>query len=228
MRILQINKSHGHMGGANRYYLELSRALAEDGHKVIHFSAQGARDEPSPYRRHFVTPVDFRRPGPLNRKILSSLRVLYSMEARKKIGEVISRYHPEIAHIHNIYHHLSPSILPLLKDRGIPVVMTAHDYKLVCPSYTMFDGYGVCERCLGGKAYRVLRGRCQRNARRKGLVLFLEAYPHWFPRTYERCGDVVTAPSRFLKRVLDESPLSLKKVVAVPNFADPIPEESAG
>ena len=46
---------------------------------------------------------------------------------------------PRIAHVHNIYHHLSPSILPLLKERGIPVVMTLHDLKLACPAYTMMS-----------------------------------------------------------------------------------------
>ena len=56
-------------------------------------------------------------------------KAIYSFEAQRKLRQLIDEFKPDIAHLHCIYHHLSPSILPVLHKAGIPTVMTAHDLK---------------------------------------------------------------------------------------------------
>ncbi len=90
--------------------------------------------------------------------------MLYSREARKKIEELVDATRPDVAHLHNIAHQLSPSILYGLKARGVPVVQTLHDYKLVCPNYQML---------VRGRDLRALRDVAvlQRRARRGACAI---------------------------------------------------------
>jgi hypothetical protein len=65
---------------------------------------------------------------------------------------MVKAFRPDIAHVRNIYHHLSPSILWELKAQGVPVVYHLNDFKLLCPSYNMVARGRFCERCHGGKS----------------------------------------------------------------------------
>ena len=94
------------------------------------------------------------------KELVRAQRVIFSLQARRKLRELLAQVRPRIAHAHNIYHHLSPSILPLLRKRGIPVVMTVHDLKLACPAYTMMARNEPCERCRGGRIHNVAVHRC--------------------------------------------------------------------
>jgi glycosyltransferase involved in cell wall biosynthesis len=226
MKILQVNKFHYNYGGSNRYYLNLSRILELDGHEVAYFSMKGDKNVPSPYSEYFIEPIDYDQIGGPIEMIRSFVNVLYSFEAKKKIGKLLNHFKPDLAHIHNIYHQISPSILPELKGFGIPVVMTAHDYKLVCPNYSLFDGREICERCEGGKrAYHASIGRCHQGTVAKGILLTLESYLHQLLGSYSKGLDLIIAPSQFMKDTLARFGIPEKKVVYVPNFVDPIPEK---
>ncbi len=225
MNILQVNKFHQSWGGANRYYMELSRILEERGNRVISFSMKEDSNEPSRYSDYFVEHIDLNNPDGLLSRIRCFLRVTYSLDARKKIRKLIGDHRPEIAHIHNIYHQISPSILPVLKNSGIPVVMTAHDYKLVCPNNTLFDGSNICEKCLGGKSYQVMLNRCHNSSFSKGLTLAIEAYLHSLLRSYTECVDTIITPSSFMRNIFITFGVNPDKIVFIPNFVDPIPDK---
>src|SRR6185369_10769181 len=92
-----------------------------------------------------------------------------SREAARRMGELLDEVHPDVAHLHNIYHQLTPSIIDVLAARGVPVVMTLHDYKLVCPSYAMFAHGDVCRRCRGGKFFRAVTVSCAGSRARSAL-----------------------------------------------------------
>ncbi len=225
MKILQINKAHHHHGGANRYYLELSRILEEKGHEVACFSMKDGKNLPTVYADYFVDHLDFQNPGGLFDRVRASARIVYSTQARQRIGKLIDRFRPEIAHFHNIYHHISPSVLLELEKKGIPVVMTAHDYKLICPNYTLFNGVDICEKCRGGKSYQVLLTSCHGGSVFSGLILATEAYLHRMLGSYEKGLDLIITPSEFMKKILIEFGIPAEKIQFVPNFVDPIPED---
>jgi glycosyltransferase involved in cell wall biosynthesis len=103
---------------------------------------------------------------------------------------------PDVAHLHSINHQLTPSIIRALHGEGVPVVMTLHDYKLVCPAYTMLAGGRVCERCSGSRFFRAFTTSCRGRAR--SALLSAESYlQHNILRSY-RHVDVFLSPSRFL------------------------------
>jgi glycosyltransferase involved in cell wall biosynthesis len=144
---------------------------------------------------------------------------MYSFSARRLLGEVLDHFRPDIVHVHNVHHHLSPSILSAIRERGIPVAMTMHDYKLVCPSYCLRGPGGqVCQACGGRRFYHCLLRRCAKGSLAHSAVLTAEMYLHRALRLL-RHVNVFIAPSAFMRQKMLE--LGLRgPVVHVPHFVD--------
>jgi glycosyltransferase involved in cell wall biosynthesis len=160
VRVLAVNKFFYVKGGCERYFFDLEELLKSRGHEVRHLSMTHPRNRPSSDSRFFVSEVDFSRKEPLGRALRKGMRVIYSMEARRSMDAVIKETSPDVVHLHNIAHQLSPSILGSTKRRGLPVVQTLHDYKLICPVYVLMRDGRICEDCRGGRFYNVAMKGC--------------------------------------------------------------------
>lgn len=176
------------------------------GHEAALFSMADDRGPVTLYDRHFVPFTDFKQSAGLARKAHLGLHAVYSIEARKRIGQMIDDFQPDIAHVRNIYHHLSPSILWELKSRGVPVLYHINDFKLICPNYNLISSSGdACERCKGGKFWNVVSAGCYGGGFAASTILAAEAYLHSWISTYKKCVDLILAPSQFAKQKLIEN-----------------------
>ncbi len=179
------------------YLFEVMELMRAHGQKVALFSMSDARGQPTPYDAHFVPHVDFKaQPG--WRRARQLPRVIYSSEARLKIRGMIREFRPDVAHVRNIYHHLTPSILWELKAHGIPVLYHLNDFKLLCPSYNMVANGEACERCKGGAFWHALSSSCYPGIGAR-IALTVEAYAHRWIKSYQKCVDLFLAPSRFVR-----------------------------
>lgn len=217
MKILQINKFYYLRGGAERYFFELSRLLETHGHKVIHFSMADENNDYSLYNKFFAKKVTFDKIS-----LKNTLKIFYNFDAARKLKKLIKEEKPDIAHIHNIYHHISPAVINILHKNKIPMVMTLHDYKLACPNYTLFDGVKKCRECEGGKYYRCFFKKCLKKSRIKSFLAMSEAYIHnTFLNSYGKVN-LFIAPSRFAKDICVASGINKDKIKVLNNF---LPEE---
>jgi len=216
MRILQVNKFYYRRGGADHHFLDLCDLLEKHGEAVIPFSMLDERNEPTPYSDYFVSNIELGHVGLSN--IFRAGRVLYSFEAKRKITRLIADVEPEIAHLHLIYHHLSPSILPPLKKAGVPVVMTIHDWKAICPNYSLFTEGKPCVRCRGGHYWQSTRHLCMRHSLLRSAMSTVEAYFHHFRRYYEDYIDLLIAPIDFVKEMFVFFGWPENKIVVLPHF----------
>ncbi len=179
MKILLVNKFFFRKGGAETSLFKEAKLLKDNGHDVLFFSIAHPDNYNSSYSEYFVSRVDFDKVKTIRQKIMIAGRVLYSIEAKRKIERLIKVEKPDIAHLHNIYHQLSPSILHTLEKYDIPVIMTLHDYKLVCPVYTFLDNNGnICERCKSKRYYWCLLKKCNKGSLSKSFLNTLEMYLH--------------------------------------------------
>ena len=217
MTVLQANKFHFVKGGAERYYLDVSRRLRTRGHTVIPFAMRHARNEPSEYERYFVAEVDYHGSLGAFGKLRAAARSVYSRETVRRIDALVARERPQVAHLHNIYHQISPALVHALDRRGVPMVHTLHDYKIVCPGYLFMAGGRICECCRGGRYYRAIGHRCLLDSRAASLVGAVEAYVHRWLRTYEKVRFFL-CPSRFLLEKIAEYGVAREKLVHFPYF----------
>lgn len=198
MRILFCNKYNFAFSGTEVYLFELMELLRAHGHEVALFSMSDPRGQPTPYDAHFVPHLDFKSQPGFWRLARQLPRVIYSTQARQKIRGIVREFRPDVAHIRNIYHHLTPSILWELKAHGIPVLYHLNDFKLLCPSYNMVSNGEACERCKGGAFWHTLRSDCYPGIG-AGIALTAEAYAHRWIRSYQKCVALFLAPSRFVR-----------------------------
>lgn len=168
------------------------------GHEVALFSMADDRGEPTGYDRHFVEHIDFKARAGLFRKAQLAAHAIYSTGARRRLRAMIQDFRPDVAHVRNIYHHLSPSILWELKAQGVPVVYHLNDFKLLCPSYNLVSSGQPCEACKRGKFWRALRSECYPGLGAR-TTLVAEAYVHRWVGTYRTCVDRFVAPSQFVR-----------------------------
>lgn len=176
MKILQINKYFYKKGGAETVFFNTISLLESKGHTVIPFCLQNKKNQESPYSSYFVDYPELSESN-LFTKIKNVFRFIYNKQAARKIEKLIIKEKPDIAHIHLLFNSLSVSILPVLRKYNIPVVMSVHDYRLVCPAYTFTDGKGnFCEKCSTGKFYHCITNKCSKQSFFNSTMLSLDSY----------------------------------------------------
>lgn len=219
-RLLLGNKFWFPKGGVETYLFELIEDLPAKGYEVIPFAMRHERNRETPYSEFFVDEVDYHAPHSAFAKIKAAARILHSRHAVTQLTALLDRHRPHIAHLHNIYHQISPAILPLLAERDIPVVMTLHDLKLACPNYKMRTHGAICERCKSGSYYHAVLNRCVQDSVAASALCAVELYLHRRSQVYERHVDRFIVPSRFYLQKLQESGLPVEKLTWIPSFTD--------
>ncbi|MGO8796984.1 MAG: glycosyltransferase family 4 protein [Candidatus Sulfotelmatobacter sp.] len=217
MRILFCNKYNFAFSGTEVYLFEATELLRAHGHEVALFSMADARGQPTPYDRHFMPHTDFKKQNGWLEKARLAGQAIYSREARRRIRAMIAEFQPDVAHVRNIYHHLSPSILWELKAQKIPVLYHLNDFKVLCPGYNLVSQGEACEACKGGKFWRGLKEKCYPGWGAR-VTLAAEAYIHKWLGTYRKCVDCFLAPSQFVRDKFVEHGWDAAQFEVLPHF----------
>ena len=109
MKILHINKQYHVIGGTDSYFFGLTGLLEKNGHTVVPFSTKNPLNEPTPYERYFVP--DILRKGGAFSRLKALGRVFYSPAIERRVREISRMEKPDVAHVHHLFHSLSPSVL---------------------------------------------------------------------------------------------------------------------
>ena len=214
--LLSVNNYFYRRGGAEAVFLSQNEMLVKLGWKVVPFAMQHEKNGTSEYSGSFVRKIEFGDSYSLLQKIKMASKIIYSQEAKENMEKLIQKTSPSIAHLHNIYHHISPSILSSLKDHGVPVVMTLHDLKVACPAYKMLTHDGVCERCKGGRVLPLIQHRCIKGSLALSALIALESTVHKVMKLYDK-ADKFIVPSQFYLEKLVEWGWDRSKFVYIPN-----------
>ncbi|MFZ5773247.1 MAG: glycosyltransferase family 4 protein [Thermodesulfobacteriota bacterium] len=217
MKILLANKFFYLNGGSERVFFQERDFLIGKGIGVVDFSMEDARNFKSPFSSLFVPKISYHDVSGVWKKLQQGFSLVHSPIAVKKIKQLVDQEKPEIAHLHNIYHQLTPSIIPVLKKNGIKVVLTLHDCKLICPSYLALKDTKICIECEGKYFFKPIMTNCQKS-RMQGLLFSLEAYWHKWRGSYDAV-DLFLAPSKFLAEHVAKR-IPAEKIVVLRNGID--------
>ena len=218
--LLSINNYHYRRGGSDGVYLDHAELVESLGWRNAFFSMRHPENLPTPWSRYFIDELEFGGAYSLTQKISMATKSVYSFEAQRKLRTLLRDFEPDVAHLHGIYHHHSPSILPVLTEAGIPVVMTAHDLKIACPNYKMLNRTGVCERCRDGSVLNVIRNRCVRDSLSASVIVAAESGLQRSMQTYRKHLTKIVAPSQFFLEKFVEWGWSREQFVHIPNYVD--------
>jgi glycosyltransferase involved in cell wall biosynthesis len=227
MRILYCNKYDYRFSGTESYLFELIGEIERRGHETMLFTMDHGSPAAFRGRAYRMPRVNFKDPkAGLWRRARLAAHALYSRSARRSVRDCIAKFTPDVAHVRSIYHHLSPSILWELKQRGVPVLYHLNDFKIVCPSYNLVAHGEACHACRQGAFYHAVTEGCYAGGRSKASVLAAEAYLHRWLQTYQECIDLFLAPSEFVRSELITCGFPADRIEVLPHFqALPAEEE---
>jgi glycosyltransferase involved in cell wall biosynthesis len=220
VRILHVNKFLYRRGGAEAYMEDLADLQVAAGHTVAFFGMAHPLNTHLEYASHFPDHIELEPPPPtLSGRVRGVARMLYSSSAKRGMDAVLADFRPDVVHMHNIYHQLSPSVLRPVARRRIPAVMTLHDYKLACPTYQFLDHGNLCQACLGGHFQHAILRRCKDGSLGSSAVMAAELFVHTITGAYSPVGAFI-CPSRFLEGRMRAAGVFPERMHHVPHFVE--------
>ncbi len=217
MKVLIANKFHSRRGGDCIYSLNLQAMLEQNGHEVAFFAMQHPKNLPSKWEKYFPSEIVFSPQKPLQ-FIKAIFRPFFSFEVWWKFRNLLNDFQPNVVHLNNIHSQLSPLIAKMAHDRGIRVVWTLHDYKLLCPRYDCLKKGRICEFCYTNKIHVVVNS-CLKGSRLGSVIAYLEA-KLWSKNRLESISDVFICPSHFMKAKMIQGGFDSEKLKVLHNFVD--------
>lgn len=204
MRVLILHSSYlsGPVSGENRVVADEARLLSEAGHDVEVWSP---------------TPSD----GGVWDRVRMGRDVIWAPQADRELVQRMAAFAPDIVHCHNLFPTFSPSVLRVCAARKVPVVVTLHNYRLLCPPGTFVRGGRICEDCLGRGTWRSVVHSCYRGSKLASAALSASLAIHRglgsfdVPVTY-------LAVSRFMRTKYIQAGFSPERIKVKSNFAWPV------
>ena len=220
MRILQVNKFLYRRGGAEGVMLDVADMQRAAGHEVEFFGMDHPDNLPMRYARHFPSHVEFEpAPSSIPGRVELVGRMMWSRTAARGLSHVLADFRPDIVHFHNIYHQLSPSIVRACASAGVPMVMTCHDYKLVCPTYQFLDKGEICTACVKGGVGQAIRRRCKDGSLAASTIAAVEVGTHRLLHAYDPIATFI-CPSVFLRDQLEAGGIEASRLAHLDNFTE--------
>ena len=189
MRVLQIHSRYREYGGEERVVETDARLLREAGHEV----------------RTFEVPNPSGGVAAAASLAASSWNVRQARRAR----HLIEAWRPDVAHVHNTWFSLSPSVPAAARSTGLPVVHTIHNYRPLCVNAKLFRDGAPCYDCVGSRA--PLKGvalGCYRGSRALSAAVLSAELAQRASGTWRK-ADLITVQSERHRELLSEGGFDL-------------------
>lgn len=199
MNILVANWTWYPSGGDWTYVENITRQYIANGHQIIPFSMQDERNFSNAYSSFFISHIDYKKVNKTSPVAAYNVikKSIWSKEAQQQLEKLLDTVKIDFAHINVIHHYITPIILKTLKERGIPVIWTLHEYTPICPESTFISHGEICEKCKGGAFYHCITNKCKKGSLPASLVAATENYVHAALNCYQYVDHYV-CPSEFL------------------------------
>lgn len=211
MKILLANKFYYRRGGDCIYMLNLEQLLKAHGHEVAVFAMDYPENLDTPWKKYFPKNMS---------KLMAFTRPFGSHEVKSTFKKLLDDFKPDVVHLNNVHTQLSPVMAELAHQRGIKVVWTLHDYKLLCPRYDCLkNGNTICETCFNGDKKACLDNKCMKGSKLASFIGFKEATV-WNRERLEASTDIFICPSQFMADKMVQGGFSKSKMRTLCNFID--------
>lgn len=211
MRILLANKFYYRRGGDCIYMINLEQLLKEHGHEVAVFAMDHPENLETPWSKYFPSTMS---------KLKAFTRPFGDSGTKACFERLIDDFKPDVVHLNNIHTQLSPVIAEVAHQKGIKVVWTLHDYKLLCPRYDCLRNGENCELCFEPSAKKnCFKYSCMKGGKIGSWIGYREAVK-WNRERLEAATDTFICPSQFMADKMKQGGFDGEKLKTLCNFID--------
>jgi len=201
MKIAIVHNEYGKFSGEEAVVAGQIELLTGQNHSVVRFTRSSAE---------------------ISTMFLGQLQAffcgIYNPFARKKFRAFLQQQKPDIVHIHNLYPLISPAILSVCREMGLPVVMTVHNYRLICPNGLFMSKGEICECCRGGREYWCVLKNCEDSFTKSLGYALRNAVARWM-NLYLDNVNILAVLTKFQGKKLIEQGFAPERIVVVPNMS---------
>lgn len=201
MKILTVHNSYLQRGGEDVVADMESRLLHDRGHDV-------RCHRQSNTRIHGMSTVALAR------------ATIWAQEPAVEIGRLCDSFQPDLIHAHNTFPLISPSLYWLAARRKIPIVLTLHNFRLLCPQAMFMREGSKCEACLGKVPWRAVTRKCYRDSALQSGAVVAMLVTHRVIGTYLNKVTSFVVPSDFSRRKFIAGGFPQERIHVKPNFVD--------
>jgi glycosyltransferase involved in cell wall biosynthesis len=207
MKIVLVHNTYQQAGGEDVVFEQEKKNLQRAGHSIVTYERSN----------HEIEQFS------IFQRAMLAKRIVWASDTRREFAALLDREDPDLVHVHNTFIMISPSIYSACRERGIPVVQTLQNYRLMCPGALFFRDGKVCEECVEHSLWRSIRHGCYRDspAETAGVALMLAW--HRQLKTYQELVDCSVAATEFSRGRFIAAGFNSNKIVVKPNFVDPDP-----
>jgi len=207
MKILLVHNAYQQPGGEDVVFQLERDMLRAAGHEVLEY--RRFNDE---IREYSIV----RRIGLLGRTV-------WAGDSHRDVTRLLQQHKPAIAHVHNAFPLISPSIFSACKSENVPVVQTLHNYRLLCPGGNFCRNGKPCEDCITGKFWQGALHACYRDSHAESAAVALMLTVHHARKTWTEMVDCYIVLTEFSRSRYVDFGFPKDKIRVKPNFVDPDP-----
>jgi len=206
VKICIVHNEYGKFSGEEAVVINQTDLLKQHGHTVCRFVRSSAELPEIPFGR-----------------LRAFWGGIYNPFAKKAFKLFLKKENPDLVHIHNLYPLISPSILEACRESALPVVMTVHNYRLVCPTGLFMSKphatESVCEKCAGGQEYWCIFRNCE-GSYFKSIGYAARTWFARIRRLYLNNVTLYISPSNFQKQKLVSNGYPEGRIRVIPNMSE--------
>lgn len=204
MKVLILHNNYGRFSGEERVVENQINILKQNGNTVLTYFRDSSEIEVSIF-------------GQIN----AFFSGFFNIKSLNEVNKILKHENPDLVHIHNLYPFISPFILYIIKRRGFPIVMTVHNYRLICPNGLFYTKNAICERCTSfGKEINCIIHNCE-NSIFKSIGYSLRNWIARIMKFYTNNVDVFICLSEFQKLKLTKNKIPKSKCIVLPHMIVP-------
>ncbi len=209
MKILLVHNDYGKYSGEEAVIDKMTVMLGGFGHEVCQLrrSTKDAREN-------------------IGGKVKGFVSGIYCPSGVKAMREAIMRERPDVVNVHNLYPFISPAALRECRKAGVPVVMTVHNFRLICPTGLFMRNGAPCELCLTkGNEWNCIRHNCEHSLM-KSIGYAARNTVARLCKYYMNCVDCFACITAFQRKKLIEAGFPAEKIIVIPNSIDLLKQET--
>lgn len=149
------------------------------------------------------------------------LAMPFNVHSYFKVRKEVRRFNPEVIHIHNTHFAASQSIIYAADAAKIPIVLTLHNYRFLCPSGSLyFDGQIFIDSLKPGFPWLAVKKGVYKNSKILTFWLAFSNYLHQKLGAFNRV-DTFIVLGEHSYQLFSDSHLKkyADKIVVKPNFS---------
>jgi len=153
-------------------------------------------------------------------KLKLAMQTVWSTDSARNMEALLTRFRPDVLHVHNTFPLISPSIYSVASKLHIAVVQTLHNFRLLCPQAMFLREGKVCEDCLGHVPWRAAVRACYRDSGVQSTVLAGMLVAHRALGTWQHGVSRYIALNEFCRSKFVAGGLPAQRIAVKPNFVD--------